>query len=364
MTFLMLAGLALLPSQAVLAPPAELVSQAYAALEAGDLAGAERRFRDLATDFPRAPAAYRGLAATYARQGRGADALTVLLTTGRRMLQSGDAEGAQSLLEQAVELAPEAPAARYFLGSALTERGEHASAAEQFRVALDLGDAQLATRVSYAAALWEAGRPEEAEVQYRRAVEQQPDPIALHQYATLLLFLGRPEEATIRLREAARQGAPTPYLLLDLARALGASGRLEEAVEVARTAAGGAPELARAHYQLGTLLARSGAADEARAAFARVREITAETQRRERAAFLQQARLDEARAHLVGGDPAAALAVLEGVEDSVAALEIRASAHSARGERERAAAALERLLELDPERRDVQAWLVRERGER
>lgn len=360
------AALVLAPgaSQADLATPPELLQRAFAALEAGDPGRAEQLFRDILADYPTAPEAVRGLALALARQDRAEVAADLLLKFGARLHQVARDRDARPLLELAVELAPEVPAAHYFLGSVLSEEGSHGSAAEQFRAALELGDEQLATRVSLAAALWESGELEDSEAQYRAALASGPDnTIVLHQFATLLLFLGRPAEARELLERAVASGQPSAYLLLDLARALQESGELAAAVEAARRAAGTEPDLPEAHYQLALLQSRSGDRSGAAASFAVYRRLAAEAETQQRAMFRLQARLDEAEQLWLRDEPDRALEVLRDLPDQPRVLELRAAAHSSLGRHAEAARALERALALAPERRDLQAWLARERAQ-
>lgn len=341
---------------------AALLRQAQEDLQAGRALEAEQQFRRIAGVYPFLLGAHRGVAEALVEQGKRRQAAGVLVAVGAQLQRAGRTGDARDFLEAAIEADDDVPAAHHFLGAVMMDEADFVSAVEQFEIALGVGDTQTATRLSLASALWETGRFEESEHQYRAALEADSgDPVVLHQLGSLLLWQGRYEEALPVLELAAERAAANPGLLIDLGRARDGAGDLAGALEANRRAVALAPTDTRARYQLGSLLARVGERSAAESELAEYRRLRRLQQDRDRAAARLQADLDEATELLRQGDAPGATTIFRRLPETAETLDGLAAALAARGDHAGAVRALERALTLQPQRRDLQLTLARER---
>jgi tetratricopeptide (TPR) repeat protein len=333
------------------------------ALEAGHHAEAERWFRQAIEADPRLADAYRGLARALVGLGRDADAVAALLRAGQGLALAADYDTAIEYLEEAAALAPGSPAVHVALGQALHRADRFERAAAELRRGLELGARDPAVALTLGAALWEAGRVEEAESTYRRMAEA-PEPArsaARQSLGGLLLWLGRHDEAARLLAEAAARRPQSAALRFDLARALDGAEHADDAAAAYREALRLAPDHGKAHYRLGLLLDRLGDADASAEHLARFRELHAAEQARTREAGLERARLDEGYELLQRGRLEDAVRHFRSLPASADTLAGLADALSLLGDVDGATAALERALQLDPDRQDVRLRLAEAR---
>lgn len=343
-------------------PPPAPLAEAQAALERGEPGRAEALFRAAAAADPASPPAYLGLARSLAAQGKGDQAAAVLRGVGERWLGWGRYEPAEELLETAVGLAPDSSEGHLLLGRARLLRRQYLAAEGPLERALELGRHDVRTLLYLGSVRWENGRIAAAEEAFRQALaESGRAPLALHQLGRLLLWQGRAGEAVGLLREATAGEPGAVDVELDLAAALAGSGETAAALVAFVRAVELAPEHTRAHYGLARLLARLGRREEAAVELDRYRELYQADQERTRRAGLEQAALNAGLAKLHRGEVAAAVEHLSALPETVDVLAALGAAWSAAGEPARAAAALERALALEPERRDLRALLAEAR---
>lgn len=189
-------------------------------------------------------------------------------------------------LRRAIELDPEFSAPHFFLASALAEDGLLEEALVHYRRAHELDPDEADVLAEYATALAQVGRTGDALALLAPAVEAQPQADQLRlRYAVVLLATGRTGEALPMLEALAREGVENALqaealyhlALLDLragrvdsarrkleqsraldpasattnvalAQVLGASGELDQALELYESATRARPRDDRAHF--------------------------------------------------------------------------------------------------------------------
>lgn len=119
-----------------------------------------------------------------------------------------------------------------------------------------------------------SSNPEEAERELNRALALKPDLGAARFARGLLIYKrGKPELALADFEFAAQRDPDNPAVLNRLGETYLALNRTAGAVHVLRKAAEAAPDDATIQLHLGRALAKAGQAEEAKAVFARVREL-------------------------------------------------------------------------------------------
>jgi tetratricopeptide (TPR) repeat protein len=254
---------------AALAPnsPETATGLGRVALLEGDTDAAIERFQAALALDPNSSEAHGFLAQAYGRVGRDADAdrharladyydqgedrsmadpvLTEMISKGvstrwltrraRALHEEGKIGEAAALFAQALEAAPNDPAALIGLGVSLQAGGETARARDYYRKALQIEADNVEALSNLGLSLAQLGDPDGAELQYRRALEIQPGHVATRLNLGLLeLDRGNAAEA-VTLAEAVLVDRPADLRALDLlARALAASGDLDAADEAWR----------------------------------------------------------------------------------------------------------------------------------
>ncbi|MEL7061431.1 MAG: tetratricopeptide repeat protein [Acidobacteriota bacterium] len=390
----------------------EAMRQGQAALVAGDAGTAAERFTAAAALDPSSAAAHLGLAEAERLRG----ALYEALAAARRAQQAapepiepsiavaslqvelGAVRDALETLEAIRSRAPDD--ARAYLLSALVLRD-----AEQLEAATELlhqaeargvGGAPLASELGLL--LLAGGKAADAEAVAARHLSVDGDAGGPNLVMGLALAAqpARRAEATPYLEKALAGGAPDPGRIHLELGALAFDGCSEAAIGHFRTARELRPDLAQAHYRLGSALAACGRTDEAATHLTRFREMAGDADARDHAARAAGADLNVVRTLAANGRPLAALESLAEIESRspddarVARLRARlelalqrdadalASARRADallpgqveslllvglaasrvGELVDAASALERALAVDPRRADVHALLA------
>ncbi|MCC7273312.1 MAG: tetratricopeptide repeat protein [Alphaproteobacteria bacterium] len=212
--------------------------RALAHHEAGELAAAERLYRDILKADP----GHAG-----ARQYLGVLAH-----------QAGRTEEGIALVREALAAAPHDAGAHANLAQMALATGRLREAEVHARIAVALAPAMATAHVNLAATLLRAGEPGEARVHWLRALELEPrSPVARTGLAEATLATGAPDPA---------ERAET---LIAAGRALTKVGRRVDSAVLLRRATRIAPDSAGAHLALGTLLIDLDELDGATASLAR-----------------------------------------------------------------------------------------------
>ncbi len=252
---------------------------AIEAFQAGDIAEAQTRCRDVMTAHPREPGALHLLAMIACGQGEPAQALGLLdvalredpaqarlhNTRAEALAALGRAEEAEAAYRHAWSLRPGSAPIANNLACLLRDKGQVAEAVIWFRRA-DAALPDVAEIVcNLACALAASGAVEAARAEFERALALSPGcPDVLGHYAAMLLAAGQAGAAE-RLLHAALQTRPGHAASLNnLALALQAQHRPEIAIDYLREAVHAEPGFADAWYNLGCLLLLDGRQEEAR----------------------------------------------------------------------------------------------------
>jgi tetratricopeptide (TPR) repeat protein len=266
------------PPAAAGAPPgtgphetaAEWKAQGNRALAAGDIATAAQCYRSAVAADPADPLAR--------------------LNLGFTLLESGESEGAEAALLQAIALRRDGDdflhEAQFLLGQALWRRGETAGALARFEAAIasnpqfaQARDARVLllsqlgrhaevleglkgdsapspdTELARAQALYAFGRHGEALASLDALLAVQPGHVkALEGRGNVMLHLARPAEAVAAFERAIAIGGATAQRLSNLAAALQRLGRLDAALEAIEQAIGLEPAHRDALYNRGNIL--------------------------------------------------------------------------------------------------------------
>jgi tetratricopeptide (TPR) repeat protein len=150
----------------------------------------------------------------------------------------GQTDAAIDHLRAAIAVDPDLPQTQYALANALVARNEPDLAIEHYRRAVDLDPRFVLAQYNLARTLHMRGRSAEAVDHYRKAVSVRPDFVeALNDLGYVLHVLGRLDEAVDSYRRALLLRSE-PRIHRNLARALAAQGKTEEAAEHWRRAGG------------------------------------------------------------------------------------------------------------------------------
>jgi len=275
----------------------------------------------------------------------------------------GQTERGNAAAAAGLQKFPGDAALRASYGMALFDQQRFVDAADELARARDLGTRDAETLGLLGDALWQAGRPADAEVALRYAVAQHSDSAALRlELGELLLSQGDAEASREQLEEAARLSPLDGTTAFQLGRAREAAGAASDAEAAYRKALELSPHLASPRYALGTLLVREGRRKEGEEQLALHR---ASYTKAAKTIFEEQSRHGEiqlAESEIAQGQPARALARLDGFPEGVDVLRTRAQALSRLGRHEEAIAALERARELKPDATGLRTLLSAERA--
>jgi tetratricopeptide (TPR) repeat protein len=174
------------------------------ALETGDWASAVAYFRkglELAPDNP-----------------------ALRLRLGTALFQMGDARGALEQFEQVVRTTPQYARAHYSLGVLMEASGRRKEAIDRFSTALKYEPAYIQARVGLAGAFRQSGRLDESLAEYERALDiDQNFPGAIAGYAMTLVGLRRYQQARDTLADGMRRHPDDLVFPRALARLLSAA---------------------------------------------------------------------------------------------------------------------------------------------
>ena len=349
--------------------PAFLLAALLALLAPLSGAGSVPDVTDSAVDPP-LEAALEGPSAQ-ARPGAPSDAAA--LSAARRALERDRPAEAVEILGRALEDHPGSAELHALMGRALGLADRFSEAAEHLESAVALGRDDLATLLFLGSAQWESRRIEAGEATLRRAARRGDEAareggagaaaafLAHHQLGRLLLWAGEPEEALPALERAVALDPGAFDARLDLARALDRAGRSERAVEEYRAVVRMAPGSPHARWGLGQALLALGEREEAAEHLAVYRELYAADQERTRNEQLQEAGLERARRLFEAGELDGAERVVRGLPETPATLEALARIRATGGDPAGAVEALERAVELAPDRDDLRSLLTEAR---
>jgi tetratricopeptide (TPR) repeat protein len=224
-------------------------------------------------------------------------------------------------LESLIRREPDRAALRDDIAVLYMELDRPGEAVPHFEAAVRLRPESAAAHFNYGTALAAAGKPQEAVEQYRRALQLRPDyAIAHNNLGTALLQLGRAQEALAAFREATRIDPGLEEAHLNAGLIAGALGNPREALVRFRRAMALNPNRVTAIAGLASLLAAS--------ADASVRNPTEALALAERAASLTSRR-------------------------DAKILDVLAIAYAAAGDFDRAVAAANEALALNPTGADM-----------
>lgn len=125
------------------------------------------------------------------------------LWLGALMLSRLNANGAVSVLEDAVRLEPKQPEGHYWLGLSLGAVGRTNEAIQQYGLALSLQSDYTSARYNLAKALARTGQFDEAQQDFLRVLAVFPNDAQVHiDYGELFLRMGKPAEALQQFEKA------------------------------------------------------------------------------------------------------------------------------------------------------------------
>lgn len=231
--------------------PEERLSQALEFHRAGRLPEAAQVYGQILADDP--------------------DHVDALHLLGVAAMQSGDAEGAVSLIDRALVLKPDFADAYSNKSSALMELGRFEDALSACDTALRYAPANAVAWFNAGNALSRLGRPDDAVVRFAKALEIRPDFIeARNNMGAELVDLGRTEDALVCLNKTVQDDPTHVRAYVNLANAHSQAGDRKQAVASLERAVSIDPGHAKARVNLSNLLLAegnvSGAVREANAA--------------------------------------------------------------------------------------------------
>jgi predicted TPR repeat methyltransferase len=240
----------------------ELLSQASAAENRGDLRLAEMLYRRALAESSADAATWQRLAGVLEAAGRIEDARAAML--------------------QAITLEPGNAEFVYALGTLHQSGGDACAACASFERALALDPNHAAACLCLADVLMDTHDYDRALATYRHALTlRRPFPEAHHNLAAALLQLGQLDSAIDECRQALAERPVNARALNTLGAALAKAGRVDEAIAALERAVQYQPRYASAYHNLGNVLDQTGQIDKARRAY--------------RAALAVNPALDEAR---------------------------------------------------------------------
>jgi protein O-GlcNAc transferase len=258
----------------------EALERAKKSHQAGQLAEAERIYRQILAQEPRQPDAMHRL--------------------GVLAFQVGNKEAGLALVGQAIEINPAASEYHSNRGMILASMGRWGEALDSYRRAIQLHENYPEVHNNLGNALRALGRNDEAIAALRRAMEIRPDyPEAHNNLGIVLQSGGKLDEAIESFRRALELKPDFAEACKNLGGALAAAGKWEEAIYVCRRATGLRLRDATAYVNLGYALHGAGRSSEAVAAYRQALALDAnsiEAMNGLGNAFLLQVNLEEAAA--------------------------------------------------------------------
>ncbi len=179
-----------------------------------------------------------------------------------KLVNDGSYPEARALATEMLKEHPDFAAGHLQLARIATEEKDLESARREYEAALELDDANQAAHYNLANILRELGQLEPAIAQYRRVLELAPDmKEARERLARVLIEAGRPAEAAGTID--AGTGSTGGEAHFQMANALAAQGKWQEAASEFEKALPGAPDPAEVQHRLGLALRQAGKPGEA-----------------------------------------------------------------------------------------------------
>jgi tetratricopeptide (TPR) repeat protein len=217
---------------------------ALAAHQAGDVAPALHRYREILERYP-----------------KHADTLAL---AGIATCQSGRLEDGIAYLQAAVKIRPESLDAQYNLAYALESTGRFEEAAVAYRMAIGIDPGNIDAHFNLGNVLHELDRPAEAAEHYRRVIALRPDYAnAYGNLGNVLNEAGELTEAESAIRKAIALQGESAAFLSNLGTVLKEQNRLDDAADAHRRALELDPNYAEGHGNYGNTLAQQGRLAEA-----------------------------------------------------------------------------------------------------
>jgi len=188
-------------------------------------------------------------------------------SAGARFADQGNLKCALALFEEVVRLEPYSAQAHYNLGVAHERAKQLPEAAAEFRLALQYKTAMTAAHTSLGSVLLRLGKPAEAEDEFREALRLDPNSVvALGQVAQRLAAERRYAPAIRYWKRALTIEPDWPETTLALAVATNQNGDPKASIRILGELVKAHPEMAAAHFALGSVYAQESrfreAADE------------------------------------------------------------------------------------------------------
>lgn len=236
---------------------AQVLNSAIALHQAGRLAEAETRYRQI-----------------LARDPKHADALHLL---GVVAYQGGKPENAIPLIRQAIRLQPGVAIFHNNLGQALESARNIDEAEKHYRKAIALKSNYAEAHNNLGNILRSSGNLEGAKHCYERALQLNPNYAEAHSnLGNIIQDLGSPTDAIHHYKTALRLNGRAPKIWANLGSALHAAHQIEEAVSCYRRAVEIDPQQVDALNDLAMLLRKSGKLSEAAALLRQASRIAPE----------------------------------------------------------------------------------------
>ena len=250
---------------------AQTLASASALLQAGQLAQAERLYRQvLAGDAANAQATHflgmclfqagrpdEGMAALRRSVALAPSNDTFWLNLGMVLIQSNEPGEAEASLRHALSARPGSPAAHNYLGVALLRTGRYAEAVASFERALALNPEDDDIHNNFGYARLDHGEVKAACAHFRRAIEINPNNAMAHNnLGNALGALGDMAASMASYRCAAGIDPGNAMARFNLGRALVEAGQPEAALEHLRAAVRLAPQAGAAWQWLAAVLAQ------------------------------------------------------------------------------------------------------------
>ncbi len=207
-----------------------------------------------------------------------------LIRQGIELRDAGDAPGALRQFQRALELNPKLAGVHREVGLLLLQRRDFSAAAESFRLAWTLQPADLDSQYNHALALANAGKKQEAVGLLQQLALRKPEFALAHfGLAHVRAELGHLDAAERDFRNALRFDPSLDRARYELGRLLERKGAAQDAIAVYRSVIGRKPEFTAARYRLAALLRQSGDELGAKAELDAVRQIMTRRSKGERA---------------------------------------------------------------------------------
>ena len=274
--------------------PDDLLHEARALVNAGDLTGAEQLVRRHLESQSSSADAHYLLAYVLFRQKKAKESLAEYTEAARyRTPQAADLEAvagdyvllhdypdAARWFAKAVEWDPKSFRTRYFLARTLYYENRFDEAVSQFQECLKLAPKSVKAEDNLGLAYEGLGHDQEAEAAYRTAIEWQSgapskDAAPYVDLGALLVNTGRAGEALPMLAEAVRLDPALVAAHRELGKAYTHLDKLDKAQEELERAVALAPDAAASHYLLAQVYRRLGLTDKAHAETERYRALVA-----------------------------------------------------------------------------------------